>query len=55
MYYHECFIVRGSRVDFHEGLAEFHKYKVLVRVKPCDFTYDWVLKMDYKLSILKGN
>lgn len=50
----EFFLVNGHKVSFKNGLAEFHKYKVLVRCAAEEFTYDWVAKMEYKLSVLKG-
>jgi hypothetical protein len=50
----EFFTVNGYKVDFHNGLAEFHKYGILIRCEPSEFTYAWVVKMDYKLSVLRG-
>jgi hypothetical protein len=48
------FLVNGYKVEFHadSGLAEFHRMHVLVRVSAEQFTYDWVVKTEFKLQAL---
>ena len=49
------FEVHGCKVTWRDGLAEFHHYDVLIRVPASKFTYDWVLKMEYRLSTLMAH
>lgn len=49
------FIICGHKVSWKEGLAEFYKHGVLIRVPYDQFSYDWAVKMNYKLSILVGS
>lgn len=49
------FLVNGHKVELTidhrgQGVARFLRYNILVEVAPERFTYDWVLKVDYKLK-----
>lgn len=48
------FIVDGCSVTWENGLAEFHKYGILIRVGLEKFDLAWAVKMNYKLSALTG-
>ena len=48
------FMVDGHKVFLKDGLADFTQFGVLVRVEAEAFTYDWVLKMNAKLSMIKN-
>lgn len=48
------FLIDGHKVTWDKGLAEFHKYGILIKIPAKDFTYDWAQCLNYKLSILVG-
>ena len=49
------FLVDGHKVTWKNGLAEFHRYGILIKIPIKDFTLDWACKMNYKLSILRDS
>ncbi len=50
----KAYYIHGHKVELINNLADFTEFGVLLRCDSAHFTYDWVLKAHYKLSVLKG-
>lgn len=48
------FLIDGHKVTWDKGLAEFHKYGILIKIPVKEFSLNWAVCMNYKLSILVG-
>lgn len=46
----ESFLVSGHKVTYKDGLAEFTRFGVSIRVRTTQFNLVWAIKMDSRLE-----
>lgn len=50
------FLINGHRVEqLPGGLVEFYRYGVIIRLDGAEFNYEWAVRLDNRLSVLKSN